>query len=111
MAGIVMATVTTTIGVESLPLQTLSEAYAANPDSAERALPTPEPDMQQVSEIRNRGPAGPAARSAVGNNESSPESSQILTPSSSDDHQQTQGTCSNLEDSSAIGYILAANSL
>ena len=90
MAAMIAADVETAPQLEIRRPELLSRAYNAIFHRAGRDLPIPVAEMSGIFELRNRTPSGESSRLAVGNGESSAESSQPLTPISSGDQDQEQ---------------------
>ncbi len=82
-----------TVVVLPLPPQRLPAAHVAAPRTAERAVkltPVP-PEMATMSELGNRGQPVQPSSLAEGNIESSSESSQLLTPTSTEEIEDVPG--------------------
>jgi len=82
-----------TLAVENLPLSIPLKTYAVSHDSAERAEPSPQ--MEQPSQIRNRGQEGRSSKLVTSNipiiADSSPSTTQTLTPDSVNQPKQIKG--------------------
>jgi hypothetical protein len=90
MATMIAADVEAALPFEIRRPHLLSRAYNAIFHRAGRDLPIPVAEMSDNFELRNRVQSGQSSRLAVGNGESSPESSQPLTPISSGEQEQEQ---------------------
>ena len=90
MATMIAADVEAALPFEIRRPHLLSRAYNAIFHRAGRDLPIPVAEMSHSFELRNRTQSGQSSRLAVGNGESSPESSQPLTPISSGEQEQEQ---------------------
>jgi len=84
----------TALAVENLPLSIPLKTYAVSHDRAERAEPSP--PMEPPSQIRNRGQEGRPSKLVTSNirniTDSSPSTTQTLTPESTDHPKQMRGT-------------------
>ena len=90
-----MTTTHRALAVESLPISIPLKTYAVNHDSAERAEPLP--PMEPPSQIRNRGQEARKSKlvtTTTSSNaaDSSPSTTQTLTPDSSDHPERIKGT-------------------
>jgi hypothetical protein len=83
----------TALAVENLPLSIPLKTYAVSHDSAERAEPSP--PMEQPSQVRNRGQEGRPSKLVTSNipniADSSPSTTQTLTPDFIDQRKQAKG--------------------
>jgi hypothetical protein len=90
MVTMTLADVETAVPLEIRSPQILSRAYNAIIHRAKRDLPSPVADMSNNFELRNRVQSGQPPRVAVAKGESSPESTQPLTPISGGDLEEEQ---------------------
>jgi hypothetical protein len=77
--------------VEALPLSQPSKTHAAGNNRSD-AVPVTTLPIMQSSEFRNRHPQPQSLRNVDQNGESSTSSAIELTPTSSEDSEQAQGT-------------------
>jgi hypothetical protein len=93
MATMTVSETQTTLVVENLPLSIPLRTYAVSHDSAERAEPSS--PMEQPSHVRNRGQEKRPSKLVTSNipntADSSPSTTQTLTPDSVDQRKQAKG--------------------
>ena len=77
--------------VEACRLQRPPEAHSSSSNRPEPVVPATVPETREMSELRNRLQTGPSSRDRALVDESSPESSPTLTPSSTEGRRQAPG--------------------
>jgi hypothetical protein len=91
MARMAVADLEAAIAVGTGRLQRPPEAHYCSSNRSEPVVAAPVPESHEMSELRNRVQTGPSSRARALDDESSPESSPTLTPSSTEDRGHASG--------------------